>query len=146
MILRSPFSPVSHGDRFLGFSQAGQCETHIGFPVLLNDVQFHEWCSHPVGQSTGDQNVYGCSPDKVMLNDDFRSEESESDRKGRQFPQQGGIGRQTDKSGEEVKAFSRQPVDEDPAIFRYSLVGIIKRRVFVRIQVPIGFVGEPAFQ
>ena len=72
---------------FTGFAQACQRETHIGFTVLLNDVQFHERCTHPVGQTAGNKNVYGRCPDKVMLDDDFRSEKSESDREIRQLPQ-----------------------------------------------------------
>lgn len=81
-----------------------------------------------------------------MFDNDRCSKEREGYRECREFPEQGNIGGEPDKTGEQVKDFSGQSVDENPAVFGDTLVRVVQWRIFIGIQMPVGLVGEPAFQ
>ena len=114
--------------------------------MLLDDVQLHERCTHPVGEPAGNKDVNRSSPYEVVFDNDRCSKEREGYRECREFPEQGNIGGEPDETGEQVKDFSGQSVDENPAVFGNALVRIVQWRIFIGIQMPVGLVGEPPFQ
>lgn len=44
------FFAVFKSDCLFRFPYTRQCETHVGFTMLLDDVQLHERRTHPVGE------------------------------------------------------------------------------------------------